>query len=251
MADSPKPVGDGMRVKRGFRLPPMPIAGHVMLLMVGVLVIAQGATLFLTLAFPPQPPAQHSLEDIAKTLRGQTVQAQNARPLVRQIVDQPPHAEGPGWLSAEGPRDRLATLLQADASDVVLMFYVPLPAGAQPMAPQAAAPSTDRDAPRAPRVAAVFLPVFSGGPMLIRDRQAAPQTAPFLGGAGRLPGGFARSGGFETTARPQAWKDQGARLPQAQTARRAPWAGSENRIVRPAVSRVGLPSTGDGVDLPG
>lgn len=253
MADSPKPVREAGRTKDRFRLPPMPIAGHVMGLVVGVLIVAQGATLLLTLAFPPQPPAQHSLEDIAKTLRGQAVEAGDARPLVRQIADQAPRAEGPGWLSAEGPRDRLADLLKADPSDVVLMFYVPLPAGAQPMAPHAAAPSTDPDSPRTPRVAAVFLPVFSGGPMLIRDRQTVAQTAPFLGGAGaaRLPGGFARSGGFETTARPQAWKDQGARLAQAQAARRAPWAGSENRLIRPTASRIGLPSTGDGLGLPG
>ena len=152
-------------MRNRFRLPPLPIAGHVMLLVIVVLIIAQGATLVLTLVFPPQPPVQHSLEDIAKTLRGQTVQAEDARPLVRQIADRPPLAEGPGWLSAEGPRDRLAALLKADPSDVVLMFYVPLPPGAQPMAPHPAPPSTDAASPRAPRiVAAAFLPDFSAGP---------------------------------------------------------------------------------------
>ncbi len=239
-------------MRNRFRLPPLPIAGHVMLLVIVVLIIAQGATLVLTLVFPPQPPVQHSLEDIARTLRGQTVQAEDARPLVRQIADQPPLAEGPGWLSAEGPRDRLAALLKADPSDVVLMFYVPLPPGAQPMAPHPAPPSTDPASPRAPRiVAAAFLPDFSAGPTSIRDRpmalQGATQTAPFLGGAAspRLSGALSRAGGFEAAAQRQAWSGQGGRQLQVQGTRRTPWAGGQNRLDRSAASRVSLPPIGE------
>ena len=115
-----------------------------MILLVGALVIAQAAALVLTLAFPPQPPPQHSLEDIARVMEGRSVETGSSRPLLRAIVDEAPHPEGPGWLSAAGPRDQLAALLHADTADVVLMFYVPLPMGAQPMGPR---PSPDRRKP--------------------------------------------------------------------------------------------------------
>jgi two-component system OmpR family sensor kinase len=245
MAGSPKLVRDGARMRDRFRLPPMPIAGHVMLLVIGVLVVAQGATLLLTLTFPPQPPPQHSLEDIAKAMRGQSVAADDARPLLRQVVDEAPHAEGPGWLSAVGPRDRLADLLKADPSDVVLMFYVPLPAGAQPMAPRSPQDRPERTSPQAaePRiVAAAFLPISLGNPALIRNRQPGAQTAPFLGrsGSGLQPGGFNASAGREAWRRSRPVADRtlsGARTP--------PWAGGQTRPSRPTASRLSLPTTGD------
>ena len=257
MAGSPKPVRDGARVRDRFRLPPMPIAGHVMFLVVGVLVVAQGATLVLTLAFPPQPPPQHSLEDIAKVMRGQSVPAEDARPLLRQVVDQAPRGEGPGWLSAAGPRDRLAALLNADPSDVVLMFYVPLPAGAQPMSPQ---PPQDRPAPDGARpaqpsqaaepriVAAAFLPIGLGNPAMIRSRQPGGQTAPFLGrsGSGHQPGGFNAPAGRDAQGRPTS------RLAADRATgggRRPPWADGQTRLNRPTASRLGLPTSG-GADLP-
>lgn len=213
------------------RFPQMPIAGRVMVLLFGVLVVAQTTTLVLTLAFPPQPPPQHSLEDIARAMRGQAIQAEGARPLVREIVDQAPRPEGPGWLSASGPRDRLAAMLNADPSDVVLMFYVPLPAGAQPMTrpatrsqgeperptppmaePQSETPLTPDRAPTF--VAAAFIPTGAANPLLIRARySAAGGPAPF---AGRATRGFA-SGGFSPNGvnpalRNGAWPRQTSRI---------------------------------------
>lgn len=239
-------------MKGRFRLPPMPIAGHVMLLVIGVLIVAQGATLVLTLTFPPQPPPQHSLEDIAKAMRGQSVPTDEARPLMRQVVDEAPHAEGPGWLSAVGPRDRLAALLNTDPSNVVLMFYVPLPAGAQPMA---ARPPQDR--PKSPPsqaaepriVAAAFLPIGLGNPALIRNRQPGAQTAPFLerDGSGLRPGGFNDSVGRDT------WRRQASRLVDRTTGggRTPPWAGGQTRLSPPTASRLSLPTTvGSGLPRP-
>lgn len=228
-----------------FRLPPMPIAAHVMFLVIGVLVVAQGATLLLTLTFPPQPPPQHSLEDIAKAMRGRPVAADDARPLMRQVVDEAPHAEGPGWLSAVGPRDRLAGLLNADPSDVVLMFYVPLPAGAQPMAPRSPQDRPARASSQAvePRiVAAAFLPIGLGNPALIRNRQPGAQTAPFLGrsGSGLQPGGFTASAGREAWSRSRPVADR-----TLSDARTPPWAGGQTRLTRPTASRLSLPTTGD------
>ncbi|WAC60702.1 ATP-binding protein [Brevundimonas sp. SL130] len=228
-----------------FRLPPMPIAGHAMMLVVGVLIVAQGATLVLTLAFPPQPPPQHSLEDIAKAMRGQSVAAENARPLMRQVTDKAPHAEGPGWLSPVGPRDRLADLLNADPSDVVLMFYVPLPAGAQPMAPQPpqGRPESKPSQAAEPRiVAAAFLPVGLGNPALIRNRQPSAQTAPFLSRSGAS----LQSGGFNASAGRQAWNRSRPVADRTLSgARTSPWAGDQTRLSRPTASRLSLPTTGD------
>ena len=239
-------------MKGRFRLPPMPIAGHVMLLVIGVLIVAQGATLVLTLTFPPQPPPQHSLEDIAKAMRGQSIPTDEARPLMRQVVDEAPHAEGPGWLSAVGPRDRLAALLNTDPSNVVLMFYVPLPAGAQPMAarPPQDRPKNPPSQAAEPRiVAAAFLPIGLGNPALIRNRQPGAQTAPFLERdvSGLRPGGFNDSVGRDT------WRRQASRLVDRTTGggRTPPWAGGQTRLSPPMASRLSLPTTvGSGLPRP-
>lgn len=148
------------------RLPQLPIAGQLMILLVGALLIAQGSTLVLTLIFPPQPPAQHSLDDIARALRGQTVEVEGTRPLQRAVVDVAPRPPGPGWLSAAGPRDQLAGLLDAEPSDVLLMFYVPLPAGT------GAAPSLSPDRREAPTGAS------TGALANADEAQAAPQMEP-------------------------------------------------------------------------
>ncbi|KAK0351050.1 hypothetical protein LTR94_026527, partial [Friedmanniomyces endolithicus] len=160
--------------------------------------------------------------DIAQTLRGQASDAQGARPLLRRTADQAPSPEGPGWLSATEPRNQLAELLNASPDDVVLMFYVPLPAGAQPLPPpplatksrlgapspsnQDAAPSGEDGVGREPSpassaerrptlVAASLFPV-GANPLLIRARYAPAEGA---GPFGRPPAGFAgraRTGGF-------------------------------------------------------
>lgn len=153
------------------RLPQLPIAGQLMILLVGALLIAQGSTLALTLIFPPQPPAQHSLDDIARAMRGQTIEVEGTRPLQRAVVDVAPHPQGPGWLSATGPRDQLAALLDAAPSDVLLMFYVPLPAGT------GAAPSLSQDRREAPTGAS------TGAVANADEAEAAPQIEPASTGA--------------------------------------------------------------------
>lgn len=231
-----------------------------MILLVGALIIAQGATLILTLVFPPQPPPQHSLEDIARVLRGQTVEAEGARPLRRTVADVAPRPEGPGWLSAEGPRDRLAALLGAQTDDVMLMFYVPLPAGAQPMAPagRPVAPSSRTVAdsvsdpapepvaePASPPMlaAAAFAPSEAGAPLLIRARYT-PEGPPSSFRNLRPPAGPplntrpAGSGGFgqrPSMSRP-GLAPGGA--PSATRPSRAsrPWAETQRDYSRPSVA---------------
>lgn len=248
------------------RLPQMPIAAQLMALLVGVLIAAQGATLLLTLVFPPQPLAQHSLEDIARTLKRQTVVTEGARPLVRRLSDTAPHPDGPGWLVASGPRDRLAALLGASTDDVILMFYVPLPAGAQVTAPtrpglppedqpqvqprvqpetEPASPAPQTIEPAGDGQPAVVLAAFEpqqGNPLLIRASYSpsgppapfAPASAPPFPGARRsglapmTPSRAGASGQMMSAPSPAA-------RPTAQS--RRPWADG------PALTR---PSTTSG-----
>lgn len=240
------------------RLPETPIAGQLMILLVGALIIAQGATLILTLVFPPQPPPQHSLEDIARVLRGQTVEVEGARPLLRTVADVAPRPEGPGWLSAEGPRDRLAALLDAQTDDVVLMFYVPLPAGAQPMAPAGSptAPSSrtiaDSASDPAPEpavepasppmlAAAAFAPPETGAPLLIRARYT-PGDQPSSFRSPRPTAGLpsntrpAGSGGFgqrQSMSRPSPALG-GAPSPTRPSQASRPWAETRRDYSRPS-----------------
>ena len=244
----------------GFRLPAMPITGHVMILVIGVLIVAQGATLILTLAFPPQPPPQHSLEDIARAMRGQKVEAEGSRPLIRKVLDSAPRPQGPGWLSAEGPRDRLATMLNADPSDVVLMFYVPLPAGAQPMTrptpPQTSEQQTPQDRrvseppPPAPPpeleppgeaepvvVAASFVGQETPNPLLIRARYSPADQPAFLGDRsfpGPPAGGL--SSNVFSPSHNSAWSRQAPRLsaerPVSVAQQGRPWANGGRDFVR-------------------
>jgi len=239
----------------------MPIAAQLMVLLVGVLIVAQGATLVLTLAFPPQPPIQHSLEDIARTLGGEQPKTDGARPLVRRLSDTAPRPEGPGWISAAAPRQRLADLLEAEPDDVVLMFYLPLPAGAQPMA--LPAPAQARPWPPSPAeseietksapepaalpdqepavVAAAFAPT-GAAPLLMRARYSpGEQSPPF---AARPPAGFGaaalpqgQSGRFPAM-RNSGWPQQAdARptppVPAGRAAQPRPWANAGRDFSEP------------------
>lgn len=178
----------------------LPIAGQLGLLLVAVLVVAQVATLLLTLIFPPQPPPQHGLDDIARALRGETAVEAGARPLIRVITPAPPVPREPGWLTAEGPQDELAGLLAARPDEVRLMFYVPVSAGAE-----AGWARTSSSSSEANRWSAGL--ADPGRPRLIRasyEGQAGPPPTGGPGGGfpGGGPGGGFPSGGFPGSSYP-------------------------------------------------
>lgn len=109
------------------RRPDAPIALRIVCLLVGSLVVAQLATMALTLLLPPKPPEQHSLADIAAGLKGAAIDTAASRPLVRTLEDEPPSLNSPGWVASERSSADLARLLNADPDDVRLLFYAPPP----------------------------------------------------------------------------------------------------------------------------
>ncbi|MDG2529019.1 ATP-binding protein [Caulobacter endophyticus] len=109
------------------RRPDAPIALRIVCLLVGSLVVAQLATLALTLLLPPKPPEQHSLADIAAGLKGAAIDTGSSRPLVRTVENEPPSLNSPGWVASERSSADLARLLNADPDDVRLLFYAPPP----------------------------------------------------------------------------------------------------------------------------
>nr|WP_232792887.1 ATP-binding protein [Caulobacter hibisci] len=124
------------------RRPSAPIALQIVALLVASLVVAQLATLALTLLLPPKPPAQHSLADIAAALKGGPIDASETRPLVRTVEDEPPSLSSPGWVASEKSSADLARMLNADPDDVRLLFYAPPPfAGAGASGRRTEAPS--------------------------------------------------------------------------------------------------------------
>ncbi len=114
------------------RLRGLPISVQILGLLLGGLVIAQIATLSLTLLLPPAPAPQHSLAEIAGALRGGPL-GQGDRPLVRDADTLPPSLQSPGWMAQPQSTRELARLLDAPETDVRLLFYAPPPfAGASP-----------------------------------------------------------------------------------------------------------------------
>ncbi|AYV47711.1 histidine kinase [Caulobacter flavus] len=109
------------------RRPDAPIALRIVCLLIGSLVVAQLATLALTLLLPPKPPEQHSLADIAAGLKGAPIDTAASRPLVRTVEKEPPSLSSPGWVASERSSADLARLLNADPDDVRLLFYAPPP----------------------------------------------------------------------------------------------------------------------------
>jgi len=109
------------------RWPGPPLALQIMGLLLGGLVVAQLATLALTLLLPPEPQPQYNLNDIARALSGAVIESRGARPLQRVIQTEPPELTGPGWLTSERSRRDLAGLLGRGEPDVQLYFFTPLP----------------------------------------------------------------------------------------------------------------------------
>lgn len=183
--------------KRFLRLP---IAAQLVALLLGVLVVAQCATLLLTLVFPPQPQPQHSLDDIARALRGETVVENGSRPMIRTISNSAPRPTGPGWLTAESAQSRLADLLGTPPSEVRLMFYIPIPAGAETPSARTSASLHDPASTQAVQRSTTSTPLAPADPLLVQALYIAPQSGPPPGGGGG--GGFPQ-GGFPQGGFPQ------------------------------------------------
>jgi|GEM_PF-536591 len=108
------------------RRPRWPLSAQIIALLFGSLIVAQAATLCLTLVLPPAPAPQYSVSDIAEAIRGD-VKKGGPRPLTRSISAEPPSSQTPGWLVSDRARKDLARMLGADEADVRLLFYTPLP----------------------------------------------------------------------------------------------------------------------------
>jgi signal transduction histidine kinase len=126
-----------MDLTRRIRLSGLPLALQIMGLLLGVLVIAQLVTLFLTLVLPPEPPAQYGMADIARALSGSGIERAGERPLQRVVRSGPPPLQGSGWLVSDRSRHELAVLLRRPDEDVRLYFYTPLPFAGATLTPRA------------------------------------------------------------------------------------------------------------------
>lgn len=163
-----------------------PIFLQILLLLLGGLVVAQIVTLLLTLVFPPAPPIQHRLSDVAAALRGAPVER-----LVRRVDPAVPAIGGPGWFTSGESTSRLARMLDARDADVRLAFYAPLPfAGTTSMPPRitTARPVAWTVAPEPIETRAMRLQPIS---LMIDGQGPPPGGGP--GGGGfqpSLPGGF-------------------------------------------------------------
>jgi two-component system OmpR family sensor kinase len=168
------------------RLPGAPIWLQVIALVVGSLVAAQVVTLALTLLLPPAPPQQHSLAEIAASLRGAAAEGGRDRPLIRTLAHAPPSLESPGWVVSSRTTHELARLLNAPESDVRILFYAPPPlagtAGPPPGESQLSALPSNRQI-----FAAGFIPI--GG-----ESFQLAQAAPGLGGPPPFRGDMAAGG---------------------------------------------------------
>ena len=181
-------VQDGeMEKKRAWRLSSPPLSLQIMGLLLGGLVVAQLATLMLTLLLPPEPQQQYGLGDIARVLAGENVHVAGSRQLQRIVQAGPPALSGPGWLTSERSRRELAALLARDESDVQLSFFTPLPFAGTTARPARAA-ALETPVPQVESQPSGFMRAnFSGG---VQMAQAGPPPNGFPGGfPGRFPGG--------------------------------------------------------------
>ena len=199
-----------MDVVRRIRLSGLPLALQVMGLLLGVLVIAQLVTLFLTLVLPPEPPPQYRMTDIARALDGAAIrQGGEERPLQRLVRSGPPALSGPGWLMSDRSRHELAQLLRRPDQDVQLYFYTPLPFAGTTLTPPRAVEYLlpRRFATNGIRLQSIrFLEDDSAPaeghviPVQFQPQTAAPSGLPGGGFPGGFPGGgFPGGGSFPGT----------------------------------------------------
>ncbi|MBB3954434.1 ATP-binding protein [Novosphingobium sediminicola] len=103
----------------------LPLGLQMLGLLVGVLIVAQCATLALTVLIPPASPQRWDLEAVARMLLGH-VENDN---LEIRAMKGPPDISGSGWLVSETSREALARRLGQRVDHVVLAFYTQLPVG--------------------------------------------------------------------------------------------------------------------------
>jgi signal transduction histidine kinase len=209
-----------MDLMRRIRLSGLPLALQIMGLLLGVLVIAQLVTLFLTLVLPPEPPQQYRMTDIARALADGAVERRGERPLQRLVRSAPPALSSPGWLESDRSRHELAQLLRRPDADVQLFFYTPLPfAGtALPRAVEYLLPPRFADGGvhlRSIRFIENQNAAAADGiiPVQFQGSQATPNGLPGGGFPGGFPGGgFPGGGSFPGTHIPPV--SPGANFPR-------------------------------------
>lgn len=216
------------------RLPGAPIWLQIIALVVGALVAAQVVTLALTLLLPPEPPQQHSLQEIAKALQGAPVRDDGERPLIRRVENAPPSLNSPGWVVSPSTTRELAGLLKAPEGDVRILFYAPPPLAGAVGPPPDGRMLSDASSPARQLVLAGFLPegafrLAQGGPPL--GPGAAMEPPP---GGVAMPGGF--GAGRPGAAPPSHWRHgqipPGSWRAAHPGAGEPPWRGAASRPVR-------------------
>lgn len=172
----------------------VPLRFQIVALLLVVLVVAQLATLGLTVLLPPKAAPKYRMLDVAMALQGGSLRADNPRPLQRAERPLPPSLESPNWVVSEQSRNDLARMLGVPVTRVRILFYAPptLTGGHSAMT-LSAARSTDRvveaarlqeeDAPR----------LIQAAWSLSAEEQAGPGGPP--GGGPPIGGGFP-GGGF-------------------------------------------------------
>jgi len=218
------------------RLPGAPIWLQIIALVVGALVAAQVVTLALTLLLPPEPPQQHSLQEIAKALQGAPVRADGERPLIRRVENAPPSLNSPGWVVSPSTTRELADLLKAPEGDVRILFYAPPPLAGAVGPPPDGRMLSDASSPARQLVLAGFLP--PGAVRLAQGGPPPPGPGPAMAPP---PGGVAMPGGFGTgrpEAAPSHWRHgqipPGSWRAAHPGAAEPPWRGAASRPVRAA-----------------
>ncbi|MCY1647465.1 ATP-binding protein [Caulobacter sp. SL161] len=181
----------------------VPLRFQIVALLLVVLVVAQLATLGLTILLPSKPTPKYRMMDVALALKGGPLKGDNPRPLERVERSQPPNLESPNWVVSEQSRAELARMLDAPVTQVRILFYAPpsLTAGAPIVNLSAAQPAPgvqdaayveQEDQPRLIQAAWHGAGEAQSGP------GAPPGGAPPMGGG--FPGGGFPGGGFPAGA---------------------------------------------------
>lgn len=104
-----------------------PIALQLVALLLVSLVAAQILTFAVVVLMPPPPPAVYRLEDVARALKGGSLEPRFARPLLRQTLAAPPAEPGDRAYPREHGRRQLAALLGVREADVRLAQHLGFP----------------------------------------------------------------------------------------------------------------------------
>mgnify|MGYP001116915306 CR=1 FL=1 len=178
----------------------LPLGLQMLGLLVGVLIVAQCATLALTVLIPPASPQRWDLEAVARMLLGHGSRQNGAESdnLEIRAMKGPPDISGSGWLVSETSREALARRLGQRLDHVVLAFYTQLPVGG------VAVPAGGSRGPMAlsdPEGSDLFAGLLSGA--IGTAHAQGMHGGPLGGGAagngfpgGGFPGGGFPGGGF-------------------------------------------------------